>query len=87
MLRTAGEIDSVFRSHVVVTGHRVVSWGGGIFCLPGPAVAALTWLKDSVIPVGHGSLKCVGLLGANISKSVQLTGQWKQIMMGLFQCV
>lgn len=23
----------------------------------------LTWLKDSVTPVGHGSLKCLGLLG------------------------
>lgn len=72
MLRAAGEIHSVFRSHMVVTGHRVVFWGGGSFCRPGPAVATLTWLKDSVIPVGHGSLKCVGFLGPVISKSVWL---------------
>lgn len=36
--------------------------------------------KGSVIPVGRGSLKCLGLLGTDTSKSVLLIGPWKQIV-------
>ena len=49
--------------------------------------SALTRLKGSVIPVDHGQLKCVSLLGANSSKSVYCIGLWEQMMVGLFQCI
>lgn len=41
--------------------------------------AHLTWLKDSVSAVGHGSLKCAGLPGTDISKSVPLIGHGNSV--------
>lgn len=83
----AGNTCSVFRFHAGVTGHRVVSQGGRSFGCPGPAVAAFDMAEGPVIPVGHSSLKCMALLGTEISISVLLVGPWKQTVVGLFRCV